>query len=379
MTSGEETSRPAMTDTAALFARMLHHGPIERMAGDLLQPPIVPAAIYHVPGDPQGPHQYGRWSNPSWDAVEEALGILEAAEVIAVPAGMAAIAGALYALCSAGDRVLLPSDGYMATRVFADTFLKPMGVTVDTCPTVEVASRDLTGYRLVLVETPSNPGLDICDIRAVATNAKLAGALLAADNTTMTPLGQRPLDLGADIVVASDTKALNGHSDALFGHVATCDPEIATKVRNWRKLVGAIPSPFDAFLVHRGLETLELRFERMCASAETIAARLWEHPAVEAVVHPSLPTHPAYALAATQMLRAGTLIAVTLASKDAAERFISGCPMLRQATSFGSLHSSAERRKRWGDQVADGFVRLSIGCEPVEPLWAALKGSLDAV
>lgn len=367
-----------MTDPAHLFARMLHHGAERRRPGDMVGPAISPAATYHLPGDPAGPYQYGRWSNPTWDALEEALSILEDAETVIVPSGMAAIAAALYATLQAGDRVLLPADGYGATRAFAEGWLKPMGVAADTAPTREVEGRDLAPYRVVFLETPSNPGLDLCDIAAVAAKAKAAGALVIADNTTMTPLGQRPLDLGADMVVASDTKALNGHSDALFGHVATRRPDLAAKVRDWRKLAGAVPSPFDAFLVHRGLETLELRFERMCRSALTIAERLVGHRKLTSVVYPGLPSHPAHNLAASQMHAFGPLIALTLADKASAERFIVGCPSIRPATSFGSLHSSAERRQRWGDAVADGFVRLSIGCEPTEALWADIRSALDS-
>jgi cystathionine gamma-lyase len=368
-----------MTDIANRVARMLHHGAERRRTGDVPGPVIAPTSIFHLPGDPEGPHQYGRWSNPTWDALEEALSVLEDAEAIALPAGMAAIAAALTPLVAPGDRVLLPSDGYGATRAYAQGYLAPFGVSVELCPTREVETRDLAGVKLLMIETPSNPGLDVCDIRRVAERAHAAGALLVADNTTMTPLGQRPLDLGADIVVASDTKALNGHSDALAGHVATRDAALAAKMRDWRKLAGAIPSPFDAFLVHRGLETLELRFERMSASAQALAGRLAEHRALRSVVYPGLPTHPAHNLARTQMTTGGSLVALAFAGKAEAERFISGCRYLRQATSFGSLHSSAERRKRWGDAVPDGFVRLSVGCEPLEPLWAAMKESLDAL
>jgi len=367
-----------MTDPAALFARMLHQETKRRRAGDPVGPAIVPAATYHLPGDPAGPYQYGRWSNPTWDAVEAALSTLEQAEVVAVPSGMSAIAAVLYPVLRPGDRILLPADGYMATRAFAETFLRPMGVSVDLCPTREIETRPLAGYRVVWIETPSNPGLDVCDITTVAANARAAAALLVADNTTMTPLGQRPLDHGADVVIASDTKALNGHSDALFGHVATRDAALAERVRTWRKLAGMIPSPFEAFLVHRGLETLELRFSRMCASAQVIAERLQDHPKVRALAYPGLPNHPAHNRARGQMRMWGSLIAVTFADKDAAERFIGASPMIRPATSFGSLHTSAERRKRWGDEVADGFVRLSIGCEPTEPLWQAIEEGLAA-
>lgn len=368
-----------MPDLADLVARMLHHGAEKRTPGDLVVPAIVPASTYHLPGDPTGPFQYGRWSNPTWDAVEDALDLLEQAHIVTVPSGMGAVSAVMYALLQQGDRILLPSDGYGATRGFAEQYLKPMGVTIDLAATREVETHDLAGYRLIWIETPSNPGLDLCNIAAVTAKARAAGALTVADNTTMTPLGQRPLDLGADITVSSDTKLINGHSDALFGHVATRDADIAARLRNWRKMAGAIPSPFDAWLVHRGLETLELRVQRMWASAATLASRLAEHPKITALAYPGLPDHPAHNLARTQMAAFGSLIALTFASKEKAERFINGCRFVRPATSFGSLHTSAERRQRWGDAVPDGFVRLSVGCEPVEALWPAMRDSLEAL
>ncbi len=142
---------------------------------------------------------------------------------------------------------------------------------------------------MVYLETPSNPGLDVTDIAAVAARAHAAGARVIADNTTMTPILQRPLDLGCDLVVAADTKAPAGHSDVLFGHVAGRDAALMGRVRDWRRMAGAIPGPFEAFLVHRGIETLGLRLERMCASAATIAARLAAHPGVGSLRYPGLP------------------------------------------------------------------------------------------
>jgi cystathionine gamma-lyase len=280
-------------------------------------------------------------------------------------------------LLKSGDRVLLPSDGYYTTRVLAERFLKPLGVRHDLRPTVSFSEGGFDGYRLVFVETPSNPGLDICDIAAVASAAHRAGAVVVADNTTMTPLGQRPLDLGADVVVAADTKAPNGHSDALFGHVASRDAPTMKAVAEWRKLSGAIPGPFEAWLVHRGLETLEVRFDRMCRTAEWLAPRLAAHPAVKALRYPGLDGDPSHDLARAQMERFGFMIGLTLKSEAAAERFIGGCELLQPATSFGGVHSSAERRSRWGDAVDPGFVRLSVGCEPAEELWKAFRAALE--
>jgi cystathionine gamma-lyase len=366
-------------DRAALdqrFAAMLHAGSKQAAMGESCTLPLVSTATYALSGDPAGPQQYGRWSNPTWSALEEALARLEGAEVIAFPSGMAAITAVYYALLKPGDRILLPTDGYYTTRLAAEKYLAPMGVVVEQCPTAQLAARDLTGFALVWAETPSNPTLDLADLAAVAARARAAGALLVVDNTTMTPLGQQPLALGADLVVSADTKAVNGHSDVLFGHVAARDATIAAAISDWRKIAGAIPGAFEAWLVMRGLETLEVRFDRMCASAATIAARLAEHPRVQAVRYPGLASHPAHALARRQMTSGGSLIALTLADKPAAERFIQGCPLLREATSFGGVHSSAERRARWGDAVPEGFIRLSVGCEPTEVLWRALADSL---
>ena len=365
-----------MSDIDERFARSLHHASKQVAFGEPFVPPIVNTSVYRLEPDPSGPYQYARWGNPTWTALEEALSILEDAETITFPSGMAAIAAVLYSIVKPGDRILLPSDGYYTVRVFADTYLVPLGVTVDRAPTGTVETVALDGYRLVWIETPSNPGLDMADIAAVAARAKAAGALVVVDNTTMTPLGQRPLELGADIVVSADTKALNGHSDLLFGHVSSRDAKLIGGVRDWRRVAGAIPGPFEAWLVHRGLETLEVRFSRMCTNAQVIAERLGQHPKVKAINYPGLASHPRASLARAQMRAGGSLIALTLADKAAAERFIGACPFMREATSFGGVHTSAERRARWGDAVADGFIRVSTGCEPTEVLWSAVDRAL---
>jgi cystathionine gamma-lyase len=200
---------------------------------------------------------------------------------------------------------------------------------------------------------------------------------VAVDNTTMTALGQRPLDLGADIVLCADTKALNGHSDVLLGHVSSRDAALMTRIRDWRKFSGAIPGPFEAWLAYRGMETLEVRFERMCATAAVIAERLKAHPKVRAVRYPGLKDDSSHVVAARQMRGFGFMLSLALADDTQAERFMDACPLLQQSTSFGGVRTSAERRSRWGDAVAPGFVRMSVGIEPVEPLWTALKAGLD--
>jgi cystathionine gamma-lyase len=384
------------SDVRELFCRALHHltaahksalakggsprhGEFASAAVSELPvtPPIVPSSVYFLPGDPSGPYQYSRWTNPTWSALEEALSILEAAECVIFPSGMAASAAVLGTQARPGDRVLLPSDAYYTTRTLAGTYLKPSGIEVLACPSADYDRSDFAGVRLVWIETPSNPGLDICDIREAVKKARDAGTLVIADNTTATPLGQRPLDLGADAVVSSDTKAINGHSDVVFGHVASRNPQLVAAVREWRKVFGAIPGPFESWLVHRGLETLEIRFERMCDNAEKLACRLAEHPEVQRVAFPGLPAHPAHEVAKLQMLRFGTIVGVTLRDKTAAENFINGCKFIRPTTSFGGVHTSAERRARWGDRVPEGFVRLSVGCEPFDVLWNEICATLD--
>jgi len=292
---------------------------------------------------------------------------------------MATVAAVLCSQLKPGDRVLLPSDAYSTSRVLADKYLAAVGVQVATCPSADYDNQDFTGFRVVWVETPSNPGLDVCDLRKAVSKAKQAGAMLIADNTMPTPLGQRPLDFGADAVVSSDSKAINGHSDVLSGHVASRQPDLIAAVRDWRKIYGAIPGPFESWLVHRGLETLEVRFERMCNNAEALAQRLSEHRKIQQVTFPGLRAHPAHAVAKSQMLRFGMILGIVLSDKNAAEKFINGCKVIRPTTSFGGLHTSAERRARWGDKVPEGFVRVSVGCEPLEQLWKEMKAALDTL
>lgn len=360
------------------FAPVLHHRTDGLRRGEPIAPPIVTASTYLIPGAPEAPHdQYGRWDGPTWRALEHALSVLEDAEAVIVPSGMAAIAAVLLPLTSPGDRILLPSDGYGSVRALAEAYLVPRGVEVDYAATSDVGTHDLDGYALVHLETPSNPGLRVADIADVARRAHAAGARVVVDNTTLTPLGQRPLDLGADVVVASDTKALNGHSDALGGHVAARDPEVLGAVRQWRTLVGGIPGAHEAALVHRGLETLEVRLERMCASAQAVAELAERHPAVRAVRYPGLASHPDHAVVRRQMRLAGPLMALEFVGEAEAEAFIATARWVVPATSFGGTHTSAERRARWGDDVPAGFVRLAVGCEPTAELLADLEQALD--
>lgn len=252
-------------------------------------------------------------------------------------------------------------------------------MTVRMAPTAGNAQlNEVRGARLVWLETPSNPGLDVCDIARIAAAAHEAGALVAVDNTLATPLGQRALDLGADLAVASDTKSLTGHGDVLLGHVTTRDEALAQAVRTWRKTVGAIPGPMEAWLAHRSLATLALRLDRQTANALALATALRGHPLLSGLRYPGLADDPAHVLAAKQMSRFGCVVSFALPSQDAADRFLGALRLVTEATSFGSVTSTAERRARWGgDAVPPGFIRFSCGIEDTDDLIADVLQALD--
>lgn len=368
-----------MTDIASAISRLLHHRIGGLSKGEAVSLPIHATSVFHLPGDPDGSHFYARNGNPTVEAVEAEIGILEGADVVCFPSGMAAIASVFYCVLRPGDTVLVPSDGYYNVRNLLNAHFVPMGVTVRTCPTADMAEADMTGCRLVQIETPANPGLAVCDIAKVAERAKAAGGLVMADNTTATPMCQRPLDLGADFSVLSDTKAMAGHSDVMCGHVATRNAGLFESVKTWRRLAGAIVGPFDAYLLHRGLQTLEVRLGRMNTNALAVAEAAEAHKAVSAVHYPGLVNDPFHQVARRQMNGFGPIVSFTLASRANADQFIAGCRLLSPATSFGGVHSSAERRARWGDQVPDGFVRFAAGIEPTGDLVAAVTQALDAL
>jgi cystathionine gamma-lyase len=229
----------------------------------------------------------------------------------------------------------------------------------------------------VLLESPANPGLDVCDIRAVAAAAHEAGALVAVDNTTATPLGQNPLALGADIVVASGTKALTGHSDLLLGYVSTNDEALYDQVETWRKQTGSVPGAFDCWLAHRSIATLDLRLGRQSENAAALATMLSERSDVSGVRWPGLPSDPAFKVASEQMRRIPGVVSFDLGNADRVARFLAAAELVFAATSFGGVHTTADRRAQWGDDTSPGFVRLSCGIEDTEDLVADLTAALD--
>jgi cystathionine gamma-lyase len=366
-----------MTQPLGDGTRVVHAGLPEPEPGRPFLPGPVFAAPYHL--DPEagpGLNGYGRPDNPTRRALEAAIGELEGGRVLAFASGQAAVTGLLLATLRAGDTVMVPADGYFPVRAFAEGTLRGLNVTPIQVPTAGPYP-SLEGVRLVLLETPANPGLDVADIRRTASLARDAGALLAVDNTAATPLGQRPLELGADLVVASGTKALTGHSDVLLGYVGTTDDALYERLTTWRTQTGAIPGAFDAWLAHRSMATLDLRLARQSTNAAALAALLLARDDVTGVRWPGLPGDPSYRIAGAQMRRIPGVISFDLGSAERVARFLIASELIFAATSFGGVHTSADRRAQWGDDTTPGFVRLSCGIEDTEDLLADLTAALD--
>jgi cystathionine gamma-lyase len=361
--------------------RVVHAGLPQPRPGEPFLPGPVFAAPYHldpVSGPDAAPDSYGRPDNPTRRLLESAIGSLEGGQCLTFASGQAAITGLLLAVLRPGDTVVLPADGYYAVRAFAASTLDGLGVTARLVPTAGPYP-PFAGARLVLLETPANPGLDVCDVAALASAAHAAGALVAVDNTTATPLGQRPLDLGADVVLASGTKALSGHSDLLLGYAVTRDAALLDTLRTWRNHTGGVPGAFDAWLAHRSLATLDLRLARQSANAAAVAAALARHPAVTGLRWPGLPSDQGHEVASRQMRRFPGVLSFELRSAAHVARFLAAAELVAAATSFGGLHTSADRRAQWGDGVGEGFVRLSCGCEDAADLVADISSALDEV
>ncbi|RBY96662.1 cystathionine gamma-lyase [Blastococcus sp. TF02-8] len=367
--------------------RSVRAGEDPSVPGAPLRPSPVFAAPFHLGDQPprtNGADAYARTEQPTLRVFEDAVGELDGGRALSFATGMAALTAAVLACARSGDRVVLPSDGYYATRMLAAEELARFGVDAQYVPTPDIervaSSGGLAGASLVLLETPSNPQLDVCDIALVAEAAHAAGALVAVDNTTATPLGQRPLALGADMTVGSDTKALTGHSDLLLGHVSVTDDQLYARLKGFRDRTGATPGPFEAWLGHRSMSTLDLRLARQAANAAAVVELLDGHPAVTNLRWPWRPEDPSFARAARQMLRPNGVVSLELADEAAVARLLGATRLWAAATSFGGVHSTIDRRAQWGgDDVPAGFVRLSCGIEDTADLVADLRSGLDAL
>jgi cystathionine gamma-lyase len=344
--------------------RAVHAGLPPAAQGEPFLPGPVLASAFHLVGDVDAaPYGYHREGSPTCEAYEAALGELEGGEAVLFASGMAAAAAVLLCETRPGDVLVAPADGYPGVRSVTE-HLAARGVDVRLVPSRdEEVLAALPGASLVWIETPSNPGLAVLDVARVAEAAHATAARLVVDNTLATPLLQRPLDEGADVSMSSDSKYMTGHSDLVLGHVAARDRDLVARLRHWRTVSGAIAGPFETWLAHRSLATLGVRLQRQCANAAALAQALGSRDDVRAVRYPGI----------------GGVLSFELPEAAAAQRFLSACRLVNEATSFGGVHSTAERRARWGgDAVPEGFIRFSAGVEDCDDLVADVMQALDA-
>ena len=376
----------------------------ERTPDASLNPPVVLSSTFVGSGVPEpGTRTYARFSNPTWEPLEEAVATLEGSEVpgLVYGSGMAAVTAGL-SLVPIGGTVLVPQAAYNGTVALAQQLQADGALTVrqtDPADTDAVIAA-LEGADLIWLESPTNPQLDVAELPRIIEAAKARGVTVVVDNTFSTPLRQRPLQLGADVVVHSATKFIAGHSDVLLGIVVVSDPELRARLLSRRTLAGSVPGPFEAWLGLRGLRTLALRLDRAEASAGELARRLAAAleadagdggtreggtedaaPVLTQVRYPGLPTDPHHERAAAQLSGFGAVIAVTFTDAARADAFVAGLSLFTPATSLGGVESLVERRRRHAGEphvVPEGLVRLSIGIEHVEDLWADLQRGLRA-
>jgi cystathionine beta-lyase/cystathionine gamma-synthase len=337
--------------------------------------------------------EYARTQNPTRAAVERNICVLEGgAAAYAFSSGMAAIDTVLK-LLKAGDHVICSSNTYGGTFRLFNFVLRNFGLQftyVDTSNLAAIENAFQKNTRMVYVETPTNPIMSITDLRGAAKLAKRHGARLVVDNTFMTPYFQRPLALGADIVVHSTTKYLNGHSDSVGGVAVLRHKEDAARVQYLQNAVGAILSPFDSWLVLRGTKTLGVRMRQHDANGRRIAAFLERHPKVKKVLYPGLKSHPQYALAKRQMSGFGAMIAFETGSLARARKVLNGTRLFSLAESLGGVeslishpasmtHASVPLSERRLLGITEGLVRLSVGIEDVEDLREDLRSALGRI
>jgi cystathionine gamma-synthase len=371
--------------------RAIHAGQDPDPATGAIITPIYQTTTYvqEAVGVNKG-YDYSRASNPTRVALEEALASLEGAEYgIAFSSGLGATTTLLH-LIDPGERVVLIADVYGGVYRMTSQIYEPKGYKFTYVPAEEfdegLASHLGDDTRLVWIETPSNPLLNIVDIRRAAETAHAAGALVAVDNTFASPYLQQPLDLGADVVLHSTTKYLGGHSDVIGGAVVTSDPALAEKLRFLQKSLGAVPGPFDAWLVLRGLKTLALRMRQHCDNARAVAAFLDAHDAVERVFYPGLPSHPGHEVATRQMRDFGGMVSFLVESEEEAVALAGRTRLFALAESLGGVESLIEHPARMTHAstahapfaAPRNLLRLSVGIEAATDLVADLEAALVA-
>jgi cystathionine beta-lyase/cystathionine gamma-synthase len=371
--------------------RAIHEGQEPDPATGAITTPIYLTSTYvqEAVGEHKG-YDYSRVANPTRTALQQCLASLESAEHgIAFSSGLGATTTIMH-LLNPGDRTVLIADVYGGVYRMTSQVYEPKGYVFEYLPAADfanLASHLDERTRLVWIETPSNPMLNIVDIRKAAEAAHEVDALLVVDNTFATPYLQRPLELGADIVVHSTTKYLGGHSDVVGGFAATNDPTIAERLFFLQKSLGAVPGPLDCWLVLRGVKTLAVRMRQHCQNAHAISGFLERHPHVQQVLYPGLPRHPGHEIAAKQMLDYGGMIAFLAESDEQAEALVARTKIFKLAESLGGVESLIELPTRMTHaSTADApfaaprnLVRLSVGLESAEDLVDDLESALAAV
>ena len=331
-----------------------------------------------------GPIGYGRYGNQTWSATESAISALEGGETLIFSSGMAAISAAFSTLAH-GARVVASDQGYSGVMTLLNQYNSSgrLFVTfVDLSKTDDVLAA-LPGADLLWLESPTNPGLDVAELPELISAAKAKKILVMVDNTFATALTQRPLEMGADVVMNSVTKFLSGHSDLLMGSLSTKNVELFQALETSRKLLGAVPGPFEAWLALRGIRTFPLRFNKSCESALELAKRLSSHPQVSRVRYPGLPTDSQHERAKKFMETFGAVLSFEIkGSATDADRLCESSSIISHATSLGGVESLWERRRRWPSEspsVPDNLIRLSVGCEDVDDLWDDIQRAFSAI
>ena len=368
--------------------RAIHEGQEPDPATGAIITPIYQTSTYvqDAVGEHKG-YDYSRVANPTRTALQQCLASLESAEFgVAFSSGLGAVTTLMH-LVDPGERVVLIADVYGGVYRMTSQVYEPKGYRFEYLPAAEFANLGPhldEKTRIVWIETPSNPLLNIIDIRAAAAAAHEAGALVVVDNTFATPYLQRPLELGADIVVHSTTKYLGGHSDVIGGFVATNDPTIAERLYFLQKSLGAVPGPFDSWLVLRGIKTLALRMRKHSDNAMAVALWLERHASVERVLYPGLPTHPGHEIAARQMRHFGGMVSFLAESAEEAVALVGRTKLFQLAESLGGVESLIEVPTRMTHAATAGapfaappnLIRLSVGIESAEDLIGDLEAAL---
>ena len=374
-------------DPSKFGTQCVHSGVAPDTATGAIAPPLYLTTTFERDADGSYPRgfRYSRENTPNRATLETCVASLEGGQAAFAFASGLSASLAVFEQLRSGDHVVAPREGYHGTLNQLRTIVASRGVTVELIDTTEPSAVEAAlarPTRLLWLETPANPLLSITDLAHAIDFAHHRGALVACDNTFATPVCQRPLDLGADIVVHSGTKYLGGHSDVLSGLVVVrSDAELSDRIRTWQTLAGAVLGPFDCWLLRRSIVTLSLRMRQQCASAAALAERLNAHPNVERVLYPGLPTHPGHAVAARQMPGGfGAMIALCVrGGRDDAMAVAARTRLFRRATSLGGAESLIEHRASIegpASTTPQNLLRLSVGIEDFSDLEADLQAAL---